>query len=100
MQPRARSAKKRFTRRSSSEWNEIAPRRPSGASISQASASPRSSDSSSELTAIRIAWKLRLAGWPRPKRYAGGTAARIASTSSEVVSSGRRRTISAAIERA
>ena len=62
--------------------------------------SARSSDSSSPLTAIRIAWKVRFAGWPRPKRYAGGTAARIASTSSQVVSSGRRRTISAAIERA
>ena len=25
-------------------------------------------ESSSSLTAIRIAWKVRLAGWPRPKR--------------------------------
>ena len=35
-----------------------------------------------ELTAIRIAWKLRFAGWPRPNRAAGGSAARIASASS------------------
>ena len=36
MQPRARSAKKRFTRRSSSEWNEIAANRPPSRSRSHA----------------------------------------------------------------
>ena len=44
------------------------------ASSSQASGSAASSESSSPLTAIRIAWKVRLAGWPRPKRAAGGIA--------------------------
>ena len=37
MQPRARSARKRFTRRSSSEWNEIPAKRPFGRRMSQAS---------------------------------------------------------------
>ena len=34
------------------------------------------------MTAILIAWKVRLAGWPRPKRSDGGIAALIAETSS------------------
>ena len=65
--------------------------------MSQASGSASSSASSSPLTAIRIAWKVRLAGWPPPKRAAVGIPALIAATSSEVVLSGRRRTISRAI---
>ena len=62
MQPRARSARNRFTRRSSSEWKEIAASLPSGARTSQASGSAASSCPSSSLTAIRSAWKVRLAG--------------------------------------
>ena len=61
---------------------------------------PRSSWSSSSLTAIRIAWKERLAGWPPAKRAGAGIADLIASTSSCVVSIGvcaRRRTIARAI---
>ena len=96
-QPRARSARKRLTRRSSSEWKEIAARRPPSGSMPQAVGSASSSESSSPLTAIRIAWKLRLAGWPPPKRAEAGIPALIASTSSEVVESGRRRLISRAI---
>jgi hypothetical protein len=52
------------------------------------------------LTAIRIAWNVRLAGWPEPKRAGIGIACVIASTSSKVVVSGplaRRRSISRAI---
>ena len=41
---------------------------------------------SSSLTAMRIAWKTRLAGWPPAKRAGTGTAATIVSTSSFVVS--------------
>ena len=62
MQPRARSARKRFTRRSSSEWNEMAASRPPGRRTVQADGSARSSEPSSSFTAIRIAWKTRLAG--------------------------------------
>ena len=64
MQPRARSAKKRLTRRSSSEWKEIAAIRPPGRSSSQASGSARSSEPISSLTAIRIAWKTRARRMP------------------------------------
>ena len=100
MHPRARATMKRFTRRSSSEWKEIAARRPPGRRIVQAGGSARSSDSSSSLTAIRMAWKTRLAGWPPPKRAGTGSADLIVSTSSCVVSIGavdRRRTIARAI---
>ena len=45
--------------------------RPPTGSSSQASGSALSSASSSPLTAIRIAWKARLAGCPRPKRSDG-----------------------------
>ena len=93
-QPRARSARNRLTRRSSSEWNEIAASRPPVASMSHACGSAASIASSSPLTAIRIAWKVRLAGLPRPKRADGGRPARTASTSSEVVARGRCSTIS------
>src|ERR687892_457096 len=103
--PRALFARKRLTRRSSSEWKAIAARRPPSLSRLQASGSARSSESSSPFTAIRTAWKTRLAGWPPPKlrRTAAGSAASIASTSSPVVSIGARRlrlTISRAIPRA
>jgi hypothetical protein len=103
MQPRVRSARKRFTRRSSSEWNEIAARRPPTRSRSHARGSASSSWLSSSLTAILIAWKLRLAGWPPANRAGAGIAAVIASTSSNVVLRSpprRRRTISFAIRSA
>ena len=74
--------------------------RPPGRSSSQASGSAASSWASSSLTAMRMPWKVRLAGWPPPKRAGAGTAAVMASTSSKVVSIGRlerRRTISSAM---
>ena len=49
-QPRARSARNRLTRRSSSEWKEIAASRPPGRSSSQAAGSARSSEPSSSFT--------------------------------------------------
>ena len=52
---------------------------------SHASGSASSSWVSSPLTAIRIAWKVRLAGWPPAKRAGAGIAAVIASLSSKVV---------------
>ena len=77
--------------------------RPPGRSSAHAAGSARSSDSSSWLTAIRIAWNTRRAGCP-PANCAGvGTARLIASTSSVVVSIGacwRRRAISRAMPRA
>src|SRR4051794_17052455 len=96
-QPFARSARNRFTRRSSREWNEIPANRPSEARSAQASGSARSSWSSSPLTAMRMAWKVRLAGWPPAKRAGAGTERLMTSTSSCVVSSGRLRTIARAI---
>ena len=56
----------------------------------QASGSARSSCPSSSLTAMRIAWNERLAGWPPAKRARAGIAAVITSTSSLVVSIGSR----------
>ena len=69
----------------------------------QASGSAASSCASSSLTAMRIAWKVRLAGCPPANRAGAGMAAVIASTSSKVVVSGlraRRRSIWAAIRSA
>ena len=85
MQPRAFSAKKRLTRRSSSEWKVSAAMRPPIFVTLQASGSASSSWVSSPLTAIRMAWKVRLAGWPPAKRAGAGIAAAIASLSSKVV---------------
>ena len=74
MQPRARSARKRFTRRSSSEWNEIPAKRPSSRRSAQASGSAASS--CAELVVDRDAERLeeRLAGWPPAKRAGAGIA--------------------------
>ena len=69
MQPRALAARKRFTRRSSSEWKEIPANRPSYAQQRPSAAgSAASSWPSSSLTAMRMAWKTRLAGCPAAKR--------------------------------
>ena len=92
-----------MTIRSSSEWKLITASLPPGRSISSASGSACSSEPSSSLTAIRRAWKTRLAGCPSPKRAGAGIAALIVSTSSPVRSNGcsrRRRTIARAIGRA
>ena len=68
MQPRARATRNRLTRRSSSEWKEIAGEATAVGQQSQASGSAASSCPSSSLTAIRSAWKVRLAGWPPANR--------------------------------
>ena len=70
---RARTMK-RLTRRSSSEWKEIAASTPPSRSRSHASGSAASSWPSSSLTAIRSAWKTRLAGCPPAKRAGAGIA--------------------------
>jgi hypothetical protein len=54
------------------EWNDIAPKRPPGRSRLQATGSASSIWPSSSLTAMRIAWNVRLAGWPPAKRAAWG----------------------------
>src|SRR6516165_813589 len=57
-----RSARKFLTIRSSSEWNETTASRPPGLSTRSAASSARCSSSSSSLTRIRSAWKVRVAG--------------------------------------
>ena len=84
VQPRARSRRKRFTIRSSSEWKLMTASLPPGRSISNAAGSPTSSDSSSWFTSIRRAWKTRFAGWPSPKRAGAGIDALTTSTSCPV----------------
>ena len=70
---------------------------------SHASGSAASSWPSSSLTAMRSAWKVRLAGWPPAKRAGVGIADEMTSTSSivEVIClRARVRTIARAIWRA
>jgi hypothetical protein len=93
MHPRVRSARKRLTRRSSREWNDSAASRPPTLSTLHASGSASSSCASSPLTGLRIAGKVGVAGWPPAKRAGAGIAAVIASLSSNVDVSGRRRVI-------
>jgi len=73
--------------------------RPPADSSPRAAGSPAASSSDSALTAIRIAWKTRVAGWPR-RRPAAGTAASTTAASSAVVATGRAETIARAIRRA
>ena len=88
MQPRARSASVRLTIRSSREWKVITASRPPGASASTAASSMGGRASSSPLTAMRMAWKLRLAGCCFSRSAAGGMAPLMISTSSRVVAMG------------
>ena len=77
--------------------------RPPGRSIRTAAGSAASSAPSLSLTAIRSAWKTRLAGCPSPKRAGVGIACLIVSARSVVRSNGRsarRRAIARAIWRA
>src|SRR5207247_8159464 len=62
MQSRDSRAKNCLTIRSSSEWNEITTIRPPGRRTRMAAASPCSRFASSSLTAMRRAWKTRVAG--------------------------------------
>ena len=63
--------------------------RPPGFRPSTAARSMGGNASSSPLTAMRMAWKLRLAGCCFSRRAAGGMADLMMSTSSRVVSTGR-----------
>src|SRR6516164_9009602 len=74
-----------LTARSSSEWNDTTARRPPGARTCSAAARPRSSSPSSSLTAMRSAWKTRVAG-SLSSLAEGPTARRTLSASSPVVS--------------
>ena len=58
-----RSAKKRLTMRSSSEWKVTTTSRPPGFSARSAANSAWASSPSSSLTKMRSAWKTRVAGW-------------------------------------
>ena len=58
-----RLAKNCLTMRSSSEWKVTTARRPPGLRSRSAAARPRTSSPSSSLTAMRRAWKARVAGW-------------------------------------
>ena len=62
--------------------------RPPGVRASAPASSMGSRASSSPLTAMRMAWKLRLAGCCFSRRAAGGMADLMTSTSSSVVSMG------------
>ena len=64
-----------LTMRSSSEWNVTAASRPPGFKSRSAAESPRASSPSSSLTAMRKAWKARVAGWVNSPRRAGATRA-------------------------
>ena len=54
---------KRLTMRSSSEWKLITASRPPGFRRAYAASRPVSRSASSRLMKMRIAWKLRVAGW-------------------------------------
>ena len=58
-----RSARKRLTMRSSSEWKETTTSRPPSPRMRSEAASASASSSSSRLTKMRSAWKVRVAGW-------------------------------------
>ena len=99
-QPFAAAASSVLTMRSSSEWKEITASRPPGARWSMAARIMRETAVSSSLTAMRIAWKLRLAGCCFSRRAAAGIALRITSTSWSVVPIGaalRARSMAAAM---
>ena len=58
-----RSARKRLTMRSSSEWNATTTSRPPSPRMRSDAASASASSSSSRLTKMRSAWNVRVAGW-------------------------------------
>ena len=92
MQPWVRARNFSFTIRSSSEWKEIAAARPPGASTAGSASSHAARAPSSSFTAMRSAWKVRVAGGScaarpcagsrprRPRRARRCRAARRAST--------------------
>ncbi len=74
--------------------------RPPGTVASIASSMATGRASSSPLTSMRIAWNVRLAGWPPVRRAGAGIAETTTSASRAVVSIGRAATIAAAMRRA
>ena len=87
--------------RSSRLWNVTTASAPPGASARSAAARPSASSPSSALTAMRIAWKLRVAGWIWPG-FGRGRQALTTSASRSVVSIGavsRARTMARAMRR-
>src|SRR5262245_53983347 len=82
---------------SSREWKEITTRRPPGPSTSRAPLKPRSRLPSSSLTCMRMAWKVRVAGWRSRGQAARGIAASTAAARSRAVRRGRRWTMKWAI---
>src|SRR5690606_2673122 len=94
-----RSWKKRFTMRSSSEWNVTTASRPPGFRARSAAARPSASWPNSSFTAMRIAWKLRVAGWLCPG-FCRGRQRSITAASCRVREKGRAATMARAIRRA
>ena len=88
VQPFAASAIAIFTILSSKEWNVMTAIRPPGFNSPSASSITFSTEPSSLFTAMRMAWKERLAGCCFSRRAAPGMAERITSTSWKVVSMG------------
>ena len=77
-----------FTIRSSNEWKVMMLNLPSGFKRRIIVSIEFSSTSSSWFNSIRIAWNVRLAGWPPVARTFAGIAAFMISESSPVVSTG------------
>ena len=70
--------------RSSNDWKEIVDTRPPIFNRSKACSNESSIAPNSSLTAIRTAWKIRLAGCPPLRRAGAGIASLIMSTNSSV----------------
>ena len=68
--------------RSSPEWYESTAQRPPGCRAAMPASMAGASTSSSAFTAMRIAWNVRLAGWPPVRRAGAGMASRTISASS------------------
>ena len=83
--------------RSSPEWYDSTAMRPPGRVASIAPSSARGSASSSALTSMRMAWNVRVAGWPPVRRVAAGIASVTMAASSAVVSIGRAATMARAM---
>ena len=86
--------------RSSPEWYESTAMRPPGPSRSMASSSAPGRMSSSRFTSMRMAWNVRLAGWPPRRRAGAGMASRTTSASSVVEVTGRAATMARAMRAA
>ena len=86
-----------FTMRSSPEWYDSTATRPPGTVASSAASIASGSTVSSLLTSIRMAWNVRLAGWPPVRRAGAGMAPVITAASAAVDSSGRAATMAVAI---